>query len=107
MEEKLKIKSFALLGALALLVGCASSANRNDPAADTAVASQDGDSHVEVIETAAVPDSQKIRCITEAVTGSRIGQRVCRTEAEWERIRQASQDYTRAMQGPLTDPGEP
>lgn len=101
------MKSVALLGALALLAGCASSATRNDPSVEPASASQVGETHVEVVETAAVPDRNKVRCITEAVTGSRIGQRVCRTEAEWDRIRQASQDFTRAMQGPQTDPGEP
>lgn len=103
---KLKIKSVALLGALALLAGCASSATLNDPPVKPVSAGQDSDPPVAVIENTAEPDRNKVRCSREAVTGSRLGQRVCRTEAEWEGIREASQDYTREVR-PQVEPGEP
>lgn len=103
---KLQIKSIALLGALALLAGCASSATRSDPPVKPVSAGQESDPPVEVIETAAEPDRNQVRCSREAVTGSRLGQRVCRTEAEWEGIRQASQDSAREVR-PQAEPGEP
>ena len=51
-------------------------------------------------------DGQTVRCVNEAVTGSRVPQRVCRTEAEWQQLEEASKDYTRSAQGPLTAPPE-
>ena len=47
-------------------------------------------------------DGQTVRCVNEAVTGSRVPQRVCRTEAEWRRLEEASKDYARGVQGALT-----
>jgi hypothetical protein len=51
-------------------------------------------------------DGQTMRCVNEAVTGSRVPQRVCRTEAEWQRLEEASKDYARGVQGALTAPPE-
>lgn len=51
-------------------------------------------------------DGQAMRCVNEAVTGSRVPQRVCRTEAEWRRMEEAGREYTRDAQGALTAPPE-
>ena len=78
----------ALLAAALVVCGCAGGATtaERDSAGDTFVTA----------------DGQTVRCVNEAVTGSRVPQRVCRTEAEWRRLAEASKDYARGAQGPLT-----
>lgn len=79
--------------AVALLVcGCAGdgATARPGPAGDTFVAA----------------DGQAVRCVNEAATGSRVPQRVCRTEAEWQRLEESGKDYARGVQGPLAAPPE-
>jgi len=51
-------------------------------------------------------DGQVVRCVNQAATGSRVPQRVCRTEAEWQRIEEAGKAYTRGVQGAQTAPPE-
>jgi len=77
---------FGLLAAGLLACGCAGSGAAAGPgsAADTFVAA----------------DGQVVRCVNEVATGSRVPQRVCRTEAEWRRLEEASKEYTRGVQGP-------
>ena len=79
---------FGLLLVGLVLSGCAGSgaAGRAGPAADTFVAA----------------DGQVVRCIDETATGSRVPQRVCRTEAEWRRLEESGKDYARGVQGPQT-----
>lgn len=82
----------ALLAAAVAVCGCAGGAT-------TAGRGSDGNTFV-------AADGQTIRCVNEAVTGSRVPQRICRTEAEWQRLEEASKDYARGAQGPLTAPPE-
>ena len=58
------------------------------------------------VDTFVAADGQMVRCVNEAATGSRVPQRVCRTEAEWRRLEESSQDYARGVQGPLAAPPE-
>jgi len=57
-------------------------------------------------DTFVAADGQTVRCINAAATGSRVPQRVCRTEAEWQRLEESSRDYARGVQGALTAPPE-
>lgn len=102
-------KTLALMAAAMLFAGCASTpAERAPAAAATAPAtSEAADGAAQPTAVAAVDDGQRIRCISEPVTGRRIPERVCRTEAQWRQIRENSQRYTRDLQGPQVDPGEP
>jgi hypothetical protein len=93
MAAEVRVRSLAaLLGAAFAVCGCAGGGTTSErgSAGNTFVAA----------------DGQTIRCVNEAVTGSRVPQRVCRTEAEWQRLEEASKDYTRGVQGPLTAPPE-
>lgn len=87
------------LAAAVVLAGCAATPRPADSptelvAADTAQAQ----GRRVAIDDAVDPNA--VRCINEKTTGSRLTQRVCRTEAEWARIREEAQNYTRDMQGP-------
>ena len=93
MGTVVHVKSLpALLAAAAAVCGCAGGAT-------TAASGSAGNTFV-------AADGQTIRCVNETATGSRVPQRVCRTEAEWQRLEEASKDYTRGVQGPLTAPPE-
>lgn len=91
VDDRLPMLPAILVTALAAY-GCAGEggAAQPGPAADTFVAA----------------DGQTVRCVNEAVTGSRVPQRVCRTGAEWQQIEEASKAYARDAQGPLTAPPE-
>lgn len=104
------IKIFALLCVVSLCAGCASApaepaANARGPTEAAAVAANAAG--VTTVAAADDVDGGQVRCINEPVIGTRIPQRVCRTEAEWRQIREQSAEYLRAMQGPQVDPGEP
>ena len=49
-------------------------------------------------------DGQTVRCVDEAVTGSRVPQRICRTEAMWRQLEEQGQGRTRDLQGPIYGP---
>lgn len=101
-------KILVLLGAVMLCAGCASAPAERDSSTsgstDAAAVATDGAGET---TTVAVDDGQRVRCITERVTGRLIPERVCRTEADWRQIREQSQQYTRGLQGPQIDAGEP
>jgi hypothetical protein len=72
------------------LAGCASPAENAAMPTPEAVANKAADGRGEV------------RCIDAAMTGSRIRQRVCLSEADWERWQRDSQELLREWQGPKT-----
>lgn len=78
----LLVSSVALLGA----VGCSTADNPNSPLAGPTLppglAHQAGSREVVLLNE----DGERVICRTEPMIGSRIGNRVCHTEAEWERI---------------------
>ncbi|MEW4448082.1 hypothetical protein [Qipengyuania sp. JC766] len=61
---------------------------------------QDGDSQEAIEKTektrekeeVSSSDKQKIRCRTERLVNSRIPQKICRTEAEWEEIERQNRE---------------
>ena len=55
---------------------------------------------------AKVADDQRVRCEDQIVTGSRVPQRVCRTEAQWRLLEQQSKERGRELQGPIYGPKE-
>ena len=88
------------MAATVVLAGCAAAPRPAEPGADPAAATAAEAREQGAVATDAV-DPTAVRCIREATTGSRLTQRVCRTEAEWARIREEAQNYTRDMQGPM------
>ena len=50
---------------------------------------------------AKVSDDQRVRCIDTVVTGSRVPQRVCRTEFQWRLLEEQSKERGRELQGPI------
>ncbi len=102
-------KKLALIGAAMLFAGCASAPAERAPAtaATSPATAEAADGDAQPTAVATVDDGKRVRCINERVTGQLIPQRVCRTEAQWRQIREQSQQYTRDLQGPQIDPGEP
>ena len=43
----------------------------------------------------------QVRCVYQPVTGSRVRQRVCRTEAEWKQLTAEGQQAVRDLQKPI------
>lgn len=77
-------KTLILLSAVLLLAGCATAPV--DQANDASMSSDnDGD-------TATVADKSRIRCEYEAGTRSRLAERTCHTEEEWDRMRKSAQE---------------
>lgn len=85
--------SLAILFSL-FIVGCASS--NPDTTADAAVSS-DGAVNTEE-QAVAARDPEKVRCKTYAETGSRIGKKVCKTNARWEEDARASREAAESIQ---------
>ncbi|MCM2310578.1 MAG: hypothetical protein NDI84_04165 [Steroidobacteraceae bacterium] len=52
-------------------------------------------------DTLTPADGDWIRCVDEPRTGSRIPQRNCLTEAQWQRLEEAGRDAGRTLQGPI------
>ena len=95
--------------AVLLLAGCAGSAPRTEPMAQ-AVAPGVAPSAMPAPVVAAPPgarvsDDQRVRCIDAVVTGSRVPQRVCRTEFRWKLLEEQSKERGREMQGPIYGSG--
>lgn len=65
--------------AAALMLFSGTAIAQTQPATDTAAPSA-------TIATSEVKDPDKVRCERIAVTGSRLGGKVCHTEAEWAMI---------------------
>jgi hypothetical protein len=99
MRANDSVSTGAVVMVLAVLAGCA--AGGAEPAAVRGAKPVAAAGNV---ATGLNADGEKLRCINEPVTGSRVPQRVCRTEAEWRRLEEASKDYARDVQGPLTAP---
>ncbi len=76
------------------IMGCASS--NPDTTADAAVNSNGAVNKEE--QTVAARDPDQVRCKTYAETGSRIGKKVCKTNAQWEADARASREATQAIQ---------
>jgi hypothetical protein len=77
------------LAAALLLAGCATGANDGDRASGGTPADADSGA------AADAADGSEIRCMYRKGTGSRLAERDCRTEAEWERVRQAAEQRLR------------
>lgn len=86
----------ALFAAACLLAGCASSPTTGEVAAEEASVASEAASTV----AANADDKQRMRCVTERVTGSNLPKRICMTVAEWDALREASQEVGRGLQAP-------
>ncbi len=42
--------------------------------------------------------ADRVRCVNEQITGSRFYKRICQTEEEWERLREAGVEAVRNIQ---------
>jgi hypothetical protein len=71
-------QTLACLSVVLLLAGCATTTADSPPAASEPGA-----------EAAPGDDGTKVRCVYTTGTRSRLAERECRTEAEWERLKQA------------------
>jgi hypothetical protein len=80
-------KTLILLSAVLLLAGCATSpVDQETGANDSSMGSgNDGDK-------ATSADKSRIRCEYEAGTRSRLAERTCHTEEEWERMKKFAQE---------------
>ena len=91
MGTEVRVKALpALLAAAVAVCGCAGGAT-------TAASSSAGNTFV-------AADGQTIRCVNETVTGSRVPQRICRTEEMWRQLEEQGQGRTRDLQGPIYGP---
>lgn len=92
----------------AFAVGCAANDPReqaSSPAAPPAPAIAPQDAPVAAAQQAkgAAPavDGSQIRCVYQPVTGSRVRQKTCRTEAEWKQLTVEGQQAVRDLQKPI------
>lgn len=85
------------------LAGCVA-ARPPAPAAPVAVAPQ-GTPAAAATETDWRAQRAEIRCQDLVMTGSRLRQRICLTEGEWQEWEIRSKEMVRQMQGPRT-PGQ-
>ena len=53
------------------------------------------------IDTPPPPPDEKVICKHVTVTGSRLGQRICRTKAQWQREADEAREIAKRMQGPV------
>ena len=80
-------KILILAGALSLgLAACASTDGTSTTASSGSTAKQ--------AKAEIGPGPDQLRCVSRAVTGSKFKKKICRTNAEWEAIRQAAQQNT-------------
>lgn len=93
----------------AFAVGCAANDPREQasspatpPAA--AVVSQNATATAATEPKTAAPaaDGSQIRCVYQPVTGSRVRQKTCRTEAEWKQLTLEGQQAVRELQKPIS-----
>jgi hypothetical protein len=80
-------KTLILLSAVLLLAGCATT-----PASEGTRTNDASMSGADDGDNATSADKSKIRCEYEAGTRSRLAERTCHTEEEWERMRKAAQE---------------
>lgn len=90
------MKVIVALSGLLLLSACATATSEQAatgaaPSGQTAQAGGGGADNAD-------DGKPKMRCVTERVTGSRFGRRICHTDTEWERMRDASQEGMREIQ---------
>lgn len=93
----------------AFAAGCATSDPReqaSSPAAPpaAAVVSQNATATAATEPKTAAPaaaDGSQIRCVYQPVTGSRVRQKTCRTEAEWKQLTLEGQQAVRELQKPI------
>ncbi len=93
------------VGALLLTLSCAaaqasSPAKTEEPATKTDAPAQAEaqDSKRPVTASERRANAKKVRCVTEQVTGSRFAKRVCHTEEEWERTKEAGVEAVKHIQ---------
>ncbi|WP_207796343.1 hypothetical protein [Pseudohalioglobus lutimaris] len=79
----------------ALAAGCASNQDSDTAASST---SAGAGAEQQVAMQADVEDPNAIRCKRYAETGSRIGKKVCMTNAEWDRTAQESREAADRIQ---------
>lgn len=99
-----------VLAAVLLLAGCAGSAPVTERMALAADPAASPAPVVATPPTAKVSDDQRVRCEDQIVTGSRVPQRVCRTEFQWRQLEEQSKERGRELQGPIYGsdvPGSP
>lgn len=80
-------KTLILLSAVLLLAGCATAPVDQATEANDSSTSSDNDG-----DTATAADKSRIRCEYEAGTRSRLAERTCHTEEEWDRMRKSAQE---------------
>lgn len=80
-------KTLILLSAVLLLAGCAAAPVGQDTGANDSSMSSGDDG-----DKATSADKSRIRCEYEAGTRSRLAERTCHTEEEWERMRKSAQE---------------
>ena len=96
----------------AFAVGCAANEPRVQasspaappaPAVAPAVAPQNATATAATQPKSAVTatDGTQIRCVYQPVTGSRVRQKTCRTEAEWKQLTLEGQQAVRDLQKPI------
>lgn len=93
-----------VLAAVLLLAGCAGSAPVTEPVAQLAAPAARPAPVAAMPPSASVPDDQRVRCEDLIVTGSRVPQRVCRTELQWRLLEEQSRERGRDLQGPIYGP---
>ena len=81
--------TLALAASVALAAGCAT--NPGDPDPDPEVFAAEVDRRLD-------SDPNKRRCKTIRATGTRVSERVCRTNAEWAKIEEESKAAISAIQ---------
>ena len=85
--------SFAVLGLAALATGC-STTGESSSAATGPSSSSPSAQQVALADD----DPQKVRCKRYESTGSRISNKVCKTNAEWEEIARQSRESAESIQ---------
>ncbi|RLQ22157.1 hypothetical protein DWB85_09495 [Seongchinamella sediminis] len=94
MNSRLNIATAAIF--CLVLAGCASNQGSNEVAADNAA-----ESTAAAAEQVAVndrDDPNAIRCKRYAQTGSRLGKKVCKTNAQWDELARAAKEATDTIQ---------
>lgn len=95
----------AALAMVLLLAGCAGSAPVTEQTAPSVAPTMAPAAMpapvVAAPPSAKVSDDQRVRCIDTVVTGSRVPQRVCRTEFQWRLLEEQGKERGRELQGPI------
>ena len=97
MNHRLKLATTAIF--CTLVTACASNQGGEELAANTADASTSPvEEQVAVNDSDDRDDPNAMRCKRYAETGSRIGKKVCKTNAQWEEAARAAKEATDTIQ---------